>query len=391
MENAPPNILSGNWNYPTAMRFGAGRIVELPDDCKLLGMTKPLLVTDPGIAGLPMIADAIKNCEAAGLPTAVFSDIKPNPVGANVEAGVEVFKAGGHDGVIAFGGGSALDAAKAVALMAGQSRPIWDFEDLGDNWKRVDETNLIPVVAVPTTAGTGSEVGRSSVITNEDTHTKTIIFHPSMLPRIVISDPELTVGLPAHITAATGIDAFVHCFEAYCATGYHPKADGIAVEGMRLIKTWLHVAVEDGTNIEARSHMLAAASMGATAFQKNLGAVHSLAHPVGALLDVHHGLANAVFLPYVMAFNKPAIAEKMDALAPYLGIEGGFDGVLKWVLDWRKALGIPHTATEIGVTEDRLDELAEMAANDPTAGGNPRPVGVKEMHQMYEAALKGKV
>ncbi len=388
--NAP--ALMGNWNFPTPMRFGVGRISELADACKSQGMSRPLLVTDPGLAALPMVADAIKANEAAELPTGLFSDVQPNPVSQNVEDGIRVYREGGHDGVIAFGGGSALDAAKVIAFMAGQTRPMWDFEDVGDNWTLADPDGIAPIVAVPTTSGTGSEVGRAGVITNEETHTKKVIFHPKMMPGVVISDPALTAGLPPHITAATGMDAFIHCFEALCAPGYHPMAEGIAVEGMRLVKDWLPIAVEDGSNLTARANMLSAASMGATAFQKGLGAIHSLAHPVGAVYNTHHGLANAVFMPYVIDFNRDAIYRKMMRLGRYLGLaDASFDGVMQWTLDFRKLLEIPHTAREIGVEESRLDELAKMAAVDPTASGNPVKVGAAEMKQMYEAAMEGRI
>ncbi len=388
--NAP--ALMGNWNFPTPMRFGVGRISELADACKSQGMSHPLLVTDPGLAALPMVADAIKANEAAELPTGLFSDVQPNPVSQNVEDGIRVYREGGHDGVIAFGGGSALDAAKVIAFMAGQTRPMWDFEDVGDNWTLADPDGIAPIVAVPTTSGTGSEVGRAGVITNEETHTKKVIFHPKMMPGVVISDPALTAGLPPHITAATGMDAFIHCFEALCAPGYHPMAEGIAVEGMRLVKDWLPIAVEDGSNLTARANMLSAASMGATAFQKGLGAIHSLAHPVGAVYNTHHGLANAVFMPYVIDFNRDAISRRMMRLGRYLGLaDASFDGVMQWTLDFRKLLEIPHTAREIGVEESRLDELAKMAAVDPTASGNPVKVGAAEMKQMYEAAMEGRI
>jgi alcohol dehydrogenase class IV len=386
------SALMGNWNFPTAVRFGVGRISELADACKSLGMVRPLLVTDPGLAALPMVAEAIKANEAAGLPTGLFSDVQPNPVSKNVEDGIKVYREGGHDGVIAFGGGSALDAAKVVAFMAGQTRPMWDFEDVGDNWTLADPDGIAPIVAVPTTSGTGSEVGRAGVITNEETHTKKVIFHPKMMPGVVISDPALTAGLPPHITAATGMDAFIHCFEALCAPGYHPMAEGIAVEGMRLVKDWLPVAVEDGANLVARANMLSAASMGATAFQKGLGAIHSLAHPVGAVYNTHHGLANAVFMPYVIDFNRDAISKRMKRLGRYLGLaDASFDGIMQWTLDFRNLLDIPHTAREIGVEESRLDELAQMAAVDPTAGGNPIKVGPADMKKMYEAAMEGRI
>ncbi len=386
------NPLSGNWNYPTTVRFGAGRIKELARVCKNLGMTRPLLITDPGLAALPMITNALAANEAEGLPTGLFSDVKPNPVGKNVEDGVKAYRDGGHDGVIAWGGGSGVDAAKAVALMVGQDGPIWDYEDVGDNWKRVKTDGIAPVVAVPTTSGTGSEVGRASVIADETTHTKKIIFHPTMLPAVVICDPELVTGLPANLTAYTGMDALVHSFEAYCAPGYHPMAEGIALEGMRLIREWLPRAVADGSDIEARSQMMSAAAMGATAFQKGLGAVHSLSHPVGAVYDTHHGLTNAVFMPYVMNFNRPAIEDRMDLIARYLGLPGsGFTAVMDWVMDLRQNFNIAPTAVDLGVEESRLDELSVMAANDPTAGGNPVPVGAMEMKTMYEAALAGRL
>jgi hypothetical protein len=387
-----PETLKGNWNYPTQMIFGPGRIRNLAQACKALGMKRPLLVTDPGLAGLPMVKDAIAANAAEGLPTGLFSAVKPNPVGRNVDDGVAAYKAGGHDGVIAFGGGSGLDCAKAVALMVGQQRPLFDFEDKGDNWKRVDPKGVAPIVAVPTTAGTGSEVGRASVILDEATHIKKIIFHPKMLPATVISDPELTVGLPPHITAATGMDALAHCIEAYCAPGYHPMAEGIAVEGMRLVKDWLPRAVADGKDLAARAHMLAAASMGATAFQKGLGAIHSLSHPVGALYDTHHGLTNAVFMPYVLAFNRPAIEDRMVRLAAWLGLKNpSFNAVQDWVLALREELKIPAKLGGLGVDGARIDEIAAMAAEDPTAPTNPVPAGVPEMRRMFEAALEGRL
>lgn len=387
-----PKTLKGNWNYPTAMRFGPGRIAELPDACRALGMKRPLLVTDPGLAKLPMIRDAIAANEAAGLPTGLFSDVRPNPVGKNIDDGVTAYRDGKHDGVIAWGGGSGLDAGKVIAFMSGQTRPVWDFEDRGDNWLRADEAGIAPIVAVPTTAGTGSEVGRAGVVLDEASHVKKIIFHPRVLPSIVISDPELTVGLPPHITAATGMDALAHCLEAYCAPSYHPMADGIAVEGMRLIKDWLPKAVADGTDLAARANMLAAASMGATAFQKGLGAIHALSHPVGALYDTHHGLTNAVFMPYVLAFNRKAVDERLTRLAAYLGLpDPSFDAVMKWVMKLRDAFKVPHTLRDLGVGDDRLDELSEMAAEDPSAGGNPIPIGVPELKAMFVASLEGRV
>ncbi|MFQ5958854.1 MAG: iron-containing alcohol dehydrogenase [Alphaproteobacteria bacterium] len=388
--NVDPSALRGNWNYPTAMRFGPGRIAELADACHALGMARPLLVTDPGLSELAMVRDAVAANDAAGLPTAVFADIKGNPVGRNVDDGVAAYKAAGCDGVIAFGGGSALDAGKAVALMVGQTRPIWDFEDREDWWTRVDAAGMAPVVAVPTTAGTGSEVGRASVITDEATHSKKIIFHPGMLPAIVISDPELTLGLPKHITAWTGMDALAHNLEAYCAPGYHPMADGIALEGMRLVKEWLPVAVADGANLAARAYMLAAASMGATAFQKGLGAIHALSHPIGAVHDTHHGLTNAVVMPYVLDFNRPAIEARLTALARYLDLaDPSFDAVKSWVLGLRRDLGIAHTLADLGVRDEHVDELVPMAVLDPSCGGNPVPIGEPELREMFHKSIHG--
>ena len=355
-------------------------------------MARPLLITDPSIAALPMVADAIAVNQAGGLPTGLFSEVKGNPIGRNVDDGVRVYRDGGHDGVIAFGGGSGLDAAKAVALMAGQERPIWDFEDVGDNWTRVKEDGVAPIVAVPTTAGTGSEVGRASVITNEQTHEKKIIFHPLMLPGVVISDPELTIGLPPHITAATGIDAFVHCFEAYCGPGYHPMAEGIALEGMRLIKEFLPRAYHNGGDIEARTHMLVAASMGATAFQKGLGGVHSIAHAVGAMYDTHHGLTNAVLLPYVMQFNRPAIEARMDLLCHVLGLRDvGYGALLEWVIQFRADLGIPNNLALIEVPDDRSGDVGKLAESDPSTGGNPRPMNADDMEATFLNAVHGRL
>ena len=382
--------LKGNWNYPTLIRFGAGRIRELPEACRTLGMQRPLIVTDPGLAKLPMIGNAASTLSTAGLGAAVFADIQANPVEANVTQGVAAFRAGSHDGVIAFGGGSALDVGKSIALMSGQTRPIFDFEDREDWFTRVDVKGMAPVVAVPTAAGTGSEVGRASVITDVADHTKKIIFHPKMMPGIVIEDPELTVGLPPQVTAATGMDALSHCLEAYCAPFYHPLAEGIAVEGMRLIKEWLPIAVRDGRNIEARSHMLIASSMGATAFQKGLGAMHSLSHPCGANLNTHHGLTNAVVMPYVLVWNRRAIEDKLARLAAFLGLEQhSFGGVLDWVLELRRSIGIPNTLSDIGVRAEHAAPFAPQAFADPSTGGNPLPIDTKQFERLYLNCIRG--
>ncbi len=389
-------VLEANWNYPNSIRTGAGRIKELAQACQQLGMQAPLLVTDPGLASLAMVKDALSSCQAAGLRVALFSEIQSNPTRENVEEGVTIYRAGNHDGVIAFGGGSALDAAKAVALMAGQDRPLWDFEDVGDNWTRINEAGIAAIVAVPTTAGTGSEVGRASVITDRANHIKRIVFHPKMLPSVVILDPELTCGLPPHITAATGMDALSHNLEALCSPYYHPMAEGIAIEGVRLIKTYLARAVAEGSDLEARTQMLVASSMGATAFQKGLGGMHALAHPLGALYNAHHGLLNAILMPYVLKANRAAIEARIERLSRYLdlpgeGFDSGFDGFLCWVLALREQLAIPHSLASINIDASDAVRVGQMAAEDPAAGGNPIPFDAQQYSLIFTEAVQGRL
>lgn len=379
--------LTGNWSYPTAVRFGAGRISELGDACAAAGISRPLLVTDRGLAGLPITGRAREIMAAAGLGDALFADVDPNPNEINLAAGVAAYQAGGHDGVIAFGGGSGLDLGKMVAFMAGQTRPVWDFEDIGDWWTRADADAIAPIIAVPTTAGTGSEVGRASVITNSQTHVKKIIFHPKVLPSIVIADPELTVGMPKFITAGTGLDAFAHCVEAYSSPHYHPMSQGIALEGMRLVTTYLPRAYATPDDLEARAHMMSAAAMGATAFQKGLGAIHAMSHPVGAVFNTHHGTTNAVCMPAVLAFNADAICGRFDQAAAYLGIDGGFDGFCEFVQQFNDSFAIPRTLTEMGVSPDRLDDLVAMALEDPSCGGNPVELTADGLHGLFRACF----
>lgn len=383
---------SANWNYPTAIKFGAGRIKELAEVCRSQGILRPLLVTDSGLASAPMTIAAVDSLLAAGLGAAMFSDLKPNPIEANLLRGLEAYHAGKHDGVVAFGGGSGLDMGKLIAFMSGQTRPVWDFEDIGDWWTRADADGIAPVIAVPTTAGTGSEVGRAGVLTDERTHTKRIIFHPKMMPKVVICDPALTVGMPAKITAGTGMDAFSHCLEAYCAPGFHPMADGMAVEGMRLVAKSLLRAVRTPDDLDARADMMAAAAMGATAFQKGLGGMHALSHPVGAVYDTHHGMTNATFMPYVLSFNRAAIEERITRLAAYMGLENpGFDSFLAFVLQLRKDIGVPHTLVELGVDASQADLIAEMAIVDPSAAGNPRLLDRQGAAEIISAASQGRL
>jgi alcohol dehydrogenase class IV len=379
--------LRGNWTYPTEIRFGAGRISELAGACAASGITRPLLVTDRGLASLPITARALEILGDAGLGAAIFAEVDANPSERNLDAGVKAYRDGGHDGVIAFGGGSGLDLGKMVAFMAGQSRPLWDFEDIADWWTRADADAIAPIVAVPTTAGTGSEVGRASVITNSATHEKKIIFHPRVLPSIVIADPELTVGMPPAITAGTGMDAFAHCLEAYCSPHFHPMSAGIALEGMRLVKEYLPRAMADGADLEARGQMMAAAAMGAVAFQKGLGAIHAISHPVGAVFDTHHGTTNAVVMPAVLRLNRPQVEERLARAADYLGIGGGFDGFYDFATGLNRRLGMPEGLAAMGVTNRRLDELVAMALRDPSCGGNPVPLDESNVRQLFLESL----
>ncbi len=379
-----------SWSYPTRILFGAGTRKALPEEAAGLGMTRPLVVTDPGLKDLPFIAELRGLLKDAGLESGLFSEIKPNPLVENVEAGVAAYRAGGHDGVICVGGGSAMDCGKTVAFMIAQSLSVWHFEDIGDNWKDATVEGIAPIIALPTTAGTGSEVGRAGVIGDAKAGFKKIIFHPKMLPAVVIEDAELTVGLPAGLTAATGFDALAHCLEAYCAPSFHPMSEGIAVEGMRLIKDYLPRAVADGGDLEARGKMLIAASMGAVAFQKGLGAIHSLSHAVGALFDTHHGRTNAVMMPYVLAFNRAQVEEKVARLAAYLDLPPSYEGFFDWMMATRSALGIEHSLAELIGERDRQEaRVIELSITDPTAGSNPRKLDGEGAARLYEAALAG--
>ena len=382
-----------NWNYPTTMWVGENRIKDLGAACKSLNIKKPLLVTDKGLADSDIVKNSLNDLKKEGFLVELYSNVVGNPTGNNVEEGVSSYKKNNCDGVVAFGGGSGLDVGKAIAFMSGQSLPIWDFEDVGDNWTKANSEKIAPIIAVPTTAGTGSETGRASVILNEETGVKKIIFHPKFLPSIVILDPYLTVGLPEKITAATGMDALAHNLEAFCAPGFHPMADGIALEGMRLINKWLLVAVKDGSNIEARMNMLTAASMGSTAFQKGLGAIHSLSHPVNALNNVHHGLSNAIFMPYVLTFNRDTIENKIIKICDYLEFKNkSFDEFINWTLQLRDDLNIPHKLSEVIEEKDfDIERLSKMALEDPSTGGNPKKLTVEDMKIMYEHSMSGKL
>lgn len=378
------------WNFPTRMVFGVGAIARLPKLCKGQGMNNPLLVTDEGLRDMPIVTDTLALLKEGGVDVGLFSDVKGNPTAGNVEAGLKAFRDGGHDGVIAFGGGSGIDAGKAIAFMAGQERPIWDFEDVGNNWQRAKTEGVAPVIAVPTTSGTGSEVGRASVISNEETKEKKIIFHPSFMPEIALCDPELTRGLPAHLTAATGFDAFVHCFEAFCAPGYHPMADGIALEGMCLAAKYLPEAVRDGNNMEARTHMMSVAAMGATAFQKGLGGVHAISHSVGAMYDTHHGLTNAVVMPYVVRANRLAIEDQMARIGRALELDkADFDGVFDWLMKFREGVDIPNTLSDIKVPNTDADKIGAKSVLDPSAGGNPIQHDAATYADIFRKACSG--
>ena len=382
-----------NWNYPTTMWVGENRIKDIALACKDLKINKPLLVTDNGLAQSDIVKNTLLILKDNGIDAALYSNVVGNPTGTNVTEGADYYNKNNCNGVIAFGGGSGLDVGKAVAFMSGQTLPIWDFEDVGDNWTKANADKIAPIIAIPTTAGTGSETGRASVILNEETGVKNIIFHPKFLPSIVILDPILTIGLPPKMTAATGMDALAHNLEAYCAPGYHPMADGIALEGMRLINDWLLEAVNNGSNIEARQNMLTAASMGSTAFQKGLGAIHSLSHPVNALNNIHHGLSNAIFMPFVLTFNRDVIEKKIIKICDYLELEDKtFDGFVNWVLDLRKKLDMPHKLSEVIDEKDfDIDRLSKMALADPSTGGNPKKLTVDDMKIMYQHSMTGEL
>ena len=380
--------MNANWNYPTTVWVGEGRLIELASACKALGIDAPLLVTDAGLVDSPIVTGALLGCTNAGLRCGVFSAVKPNPTGTNVEHGVLAYRKGQHDGVIAIGGGSGIDAAKAVALMVGHNESLWDLEDVGDNWRRANAEAIPPIVAIPTTAGTGTEVGRAAVIVNEARESKTIIFHPKLLPSIVILDPKVTVSLPTHLTAATGMDALSHSLEAFCSPLYHPMAEGIALEGIRLVKEFLFKAVTDGGDLEARTQMLVTSTMGATAFQRGLGAMHALAHPLGAIFDAHHGTLNAILMPYVLKANRRVITDPMLRLSQYLGLgETGVDGVLEWVLQLREALTIPDSLAAIGIDDCVTDRIGELAVGDPSAATNPIIFSPEQYRKIFLEAL----
>ena len=379
--------LIADWHYPTRIHFGPGRVAELPRVCRSVGMQRPLMVTDAELAEIAFVGETVVQCERASLSMQVFSRIQSNPLDQNVEQGREVFRQGRHDGIIALGGGSAMDAGKAIALLSHQPAGLWEYSG---RWHTISRNTIAPVVAVPTTSGTGSEVGRAAVITDTRTNVKSIILHPNLMPAAVVADPELTVGLSPRLTAATGMDALAHCLEAYCADFFHPMSDGIAMEGIRYVQRWLPVAVQDGSRMTARAHMMAAATLGAVAFQKGLGAIHALSHPLGAVYNTHHGLANAVLMPYVMEYNRPAIEEKLQRLSRVLGLEPyGFGAVLDWILELRAAVGIPHTLRETGIPDTDLASLARMASQDPCAEENPVPVEYETLLSLYRHAYRG--
>ena len=381
-----------NWNYPTTLWVGENRVKDLYTACKNLNITNPLFVTDKDLINLPFVKNVISDLNKNFNKLITFSNFSGNPIGENVDEGVLVFKKNNCDGVIAFGGGSGLDVGKAIAFMSGQLRSIWDFEDIGDYWKRADEKNIAPIIAVPTTAGTGSETGRASAIINKETGVKKIIFHPKFLPSIVILDPVLTIDLSPRLTAATGMDALAHNLEAFCAPGFHPMADGIAIEGMKLIKKSLLTAVNNGKDLSARADLLVAATMGSTAFQKGLGAIHSLSHPVNAQFNVHHGLSNAIFMPYVLTFNKDLIEKRIISICDYLDLEKNFESFLNWILDLRKKLNIPHKLSDVvDIEKFDLDKLSKMAFEDPSTGGNPKKLTIDDLKILYKKSLSGEL
>ena len=376
-----------NWNYPTNVWFGPDRSKQVQQACDVLGVKNPLIVTDPGLLQTPIIEEINSNLSSK---TNIYSDVQGNPTGTNVTNGVKVFLEGNHDGVIAIGGGSGMDAGKGIAFLAHQSRPLWDFEDIGDWWTRADSDVIKPIIAIPTTAGTGSEVGRAGVFLNEDNHKKKIIFHPKMLPQIAILDPSLTLNLPKGITAGTGMDALAHCLEAYSSPFYHPMAEGTALEGLRLVKENIQEVYHNGKNIEARAHMLVASMMGAAAFQKGLGAIHSITHPVNSLYHTHHGTTNGTVMPFVLNYNRSTIEDKFVRLASFLDIKGGFDGIVQWVIDLKKEMQIPETLKDMGVELGDEVKLAPLAQEDPSTGGNPLEMTEEKFQELILNCISGK-
>jgi len=376
-----------NWNYPTTVWFGPNRSQQIQQACDALSVKNPLIVTDPGLLQTPIIDEINSNLSSK---TNVYSDVQGNPTGSNVTNGVKVFLEGNHDGVIAIGGGSGMDAGKGIAFLAHQSRPLWDFEDIGDWWTRADSDVIKPIIAIPTTAGTGSEVGRAGVFLNEDNHKKKIIFHPKMLPQIAILDPSLTINLPKGITAGTGMDALAHCLEAYSSPFYHPMAEGTALEGLRLVKENIQEVYHNGKNIEARAHMLVASMMGSAAFQKGLGAIHSITHPVNSLYHTHHGTTNGTVMPFVLNYNRSTIEDKFVRLANFLDIKGGFDGIVQWVIDLKKEMDIPETLKDMGVEPGDEVKLAPLAQEDPSTGGNPLEMTEEKFKELILNCISGK-
>ena len=376
-----------NWNYPTNVWFGVDRSKEIQKACDTLGIKNPLIVTDPGLLQTSII-DEINSSLSSN--TQIYSDVQGNPTGSNVTNGVKVFLEGDHDGVIAIGGGSGMDAGKGIVFLAHQSRPLWDFEDIGDWWTRADSSVIKPIIAIPTTAGTGSEVGRAAVFLNEENHKKKIIFHPKMLPQIAILDPSLTLNLPKSITAGTGMDALAHCIEAYSSPFYHPMAEGTALEGLRLVKENIQEVYHNGNNVEARSHMLVASMMGAAAFQKGLGAIHSITHPVNSLYKTHHGTTNGTVMPFVLNYNRSTIEEKFTRLANFLDIKNGFEGIVDWIIELKKEMEIPETLKDMGVNEGDEIKLAPLAQEDPSTGANPLEMTEERFQELILNCISGK-
>jgi alcohol dehydrogenase class IV len=390
------------FNFPTRIQFGPGAAKLVPDALKLAGRKRPLVVTDKGLAPLPPITDTVRVLEEGGLEVAVFSGIWGNPVKSQVEAGVAAFHAHHADAVVAVGGGAAIDVAKAIVLMAHHPGDLFDYED-GKPDARPMDRELPTYLAVPTTAGTGSEVGRSTVVSDDVTHVKKIIFSPRLLAQRVFVDPDLTMALPASVTANTGADALTHLVEAYLSKGFHPMCDGIALEGLRLLSGNLRKVVDYARRIaagekatllqdeghrEARGLMLSAAMMGGVAFQKGLGVTHSLAHALSTVCDLHHGLANGIMIPYAMAFNRHAVPGRLADLAAAVGARpADAEGFHSWLIELRADLQIPANLTEAGVGKDRLDALVEIAVADGCHQNNPRSVSAADFREIFSRAF----
>ena len=378
-----------DWSFPVPIAYGPGRLKEIAGFCRDAGMSRPLVVTDRGSAALPFLADLMRLLSEGGLHAALYSEISPNPRDDEIAGGRAMFRDGGHDGIIAIGGGSGMDGGKAIALTATNDIDLWAFEFEQTPPDMSAHAPFPPLITIPTTAGTGAETESTAMITDTAKGMKWCIWHAELKPALALLDPEITLGLPPHLTAWTGADALVHAIEAYCVPGFHPLCDGVALEGLRLVARWLPVAVAEPGNLQARGAMLAGSCLAGVAFLKGLGMVHAVSHMVGAEYDTQHGLTNAVLLPSVLRFNAGHIEDKVTPMAQAMGLtETGFDAVHAHICALLDDIGIPKTLADIGVSEDCAARIAAKALQDSAAGTNPRPASAAEVEALVLEAIR---